>query len=233
MEENIPVSVVTGASRGLGLAIRNHLDGYVIPFSRTKQQWGTFPSAEDIIGGDVSNPDDVRYLFSWVKKKFGRLDNLINCAGIASMNHTLLTPPESARRMLETNVLGSFYCIQEATRLMAKRGYGRIVNFSSIAVPLAIEGEAVYCASKSAVEGLTRVIAKEIALFGITVNTIAPNPIKTDLIKGISQEKIDRILGRQAIKRMGTAEDVINVVDFFLRKESSFITGQTIYLGGV
>jgi 3-oxoacyl-[acyl-carrier protein] reductase len=116
---------------------------------------------------------------------------------------------------------------------MKNRGYGRIVNFTTVAIPLKVEGEAIYVASKSAVLALTEVLARELAEFGITVNAVGPVPIKTDLIQSVPQEQIERLLSRQAISRFGTFEDVANVIDFFLQKESGFITGQNLFLGGV
>jgi 3-oxoacyl-[acyl-carrier protein] reductase len=116
---------------------------------------------------------------------------------------------------------------------MQKRRYGRIVNFTTVAVPLKLAGEAIYAASKAAVESLTHVLARELADFGITVNAIGPVPIETDLIRSVPREKIDRLVSQQAIPRLGTFEDVANVVDFFLQERSSMVTGQTVYLGGV
>jgi len=116
---------------------------------------------------------------------------------------------------------------------MGPRKYGRIVNFTSVAAPLRIKGEAVYAASKSAVDTLTKILSHELGEMNITVNAVGPTPIDTDLIKSVPKEKISAIIEAQAIKRMGSCADVFNVVEFFLRPESSFITGQTVYLGGV
>ena len=116
---------------------------------------------------------------------------------------------------------------------MKNSGYGRIVNFSTVAVSLNLEGEAAYVSSKAAVEALTRVLAREFGEFGITVNSIGPVPIATDLIKGVPSDKIQRIVQMQAIKRMGRYQDISNVTDFFVQKGSDFITGQNIYLGGL
>jgi 3-oxoacyl-[acyl-carrier protein] reductase len=172
-------------------------------------------------------------MFSLIRKREGRLDVLINNAGIASMNHSLLTPIATVNNIMETNFTGTFLFCREAARLMQLNGYGRIVNFTSVAVPLKIEGEAAYAASKAAVISLTQILAREFADFGITVNAIGPAPIKTDLIAGVSQEKLDALIERQAIRRYGEPRDVINVIEFFVDSASDFVTGQVIFMGGV
>jgi 3-oxoacyl-[acyl-carrier protein] reductase len=111
--------------------------------------------------------------------------------------------------------------------------YGRIVNFVTVAVPLKLEGEAIYAASKAAVISLTQVLARELADLGITVNAIGPTPIKTDLVRGVSPDKLNALVDRQAIKRYGEPRDVINVIDFFMQPASDFVTGQVVFLGGV
>lgn len=172
-------------------------------------------------------------MFGDIATNNGRLDVLINNAGIASMNHVLLTSADKAREILETNFIGTFLMCREAARLMKKNQFGRIVNVASVATPLKLEGEAVYAASKAAVISFTQVVAKELASFGITVNAIGPTPIDTDLIKSVPEEKLDHLINMQAIKRRGTFGDVTNLIDFLIRPESDFITGQVIFLGGV
>ena len=149
------------------------------------------------------------------------------------MNHVLLTSVDKAREIIETNFIGTFLMCRESARLMKKNRFGRIVNLASVATPLKLEGEAVYAASKAAVISFTQVVAKELASFGITVNAIGPTPIDTDLIKSVPEEKLDQLINMQAIKRRGTFGDVSNLVDFLIRPESDFITGQVIFLGGV
>jgi 3-oxoacyl-[acyl-carrier protein] reductase len=130
-------------------------------------------------------------------------------------------------------VFGTFVFCREAAKLMQKRRYGRIVNFTTVAVPLKLAGESAYAASKAAVISFTQVIAKELADFGITVNAVGPNPIATDLIAAVPKHKLDALVNAQAVKRLGVCDDVSNVIDFFIKPESGMITGQVIYLGGV
>ncbi len=182
---------------------------------------------------DVADEEAVKKLFNATRKEFGQLDVLINNAGIASMNHSLLTPLSTVERVLNTNVTGTFLFCREAARLMQKKQFGRIVNFATVAVPLKLDGEAIYAASKAAVVSLTEVLAREFAPLGITVNAIGPTPVKTDLIRSVPEDKIQALLDRQAIKRFGEYRDVANVIDFFINAASDFVTGQVIYLGGV
>ncbi|WP_019541564.1 SDR family NAD(P)-dependent oxidoreductase [Selenomonas bovis] len=168
-----------------------------------------------------------------VYKKEHRIDALINNAGAASMNAFVLTPYATAKRVMETNFAGTFLFSREVSKYMIKARKGCIVNYSTVAVALQLEGELIYSASKAAVEQLTHVLAKEIGTFGITVNAIGPTPIDTDLIKNVPKEKIANLMNQQCIKRLGTFQDVKNAIDFYLRPESDFITGQVLYLGGV
>jgi 3-oxoacyl-[acyl-carrier protein] reductase len=182
---------------------------------------------------DVADESAVKDMFVQIRKNERRLDVLINNAGIASMNHSLLTPMTTVKKIIETNFIGTFLLCREAARLMQSRRYGRIANFATVAVPLKLEGEAVYAASKAAVICLTQILAREFAEFGITVNAVGPTPVKTDLIRGVSPEKLDVLISRQAIKRYGEMRDVIRVIDFFIDPASDFVTGQVIYLGGI
>ena len=181
---------------------------------------------------DVADERAVVAMVRDVVTRHGSLDVLINNAGIASMNHSMLTPMETVRRVFSTNVYGSFLFCREAAKAMKRRG-GRIVNFATVATPLKLEGEAVYAASKAAICSLTQILAKEFAPFRVTVNAVGPTPVATDLIRNVPAEKIEALIRSQSIPRLGEYRDIVNVIDFFLRAESDFVTGQTVYLGGV
>ena len=182
---------------------------------------------------NVSDEEKVKGMFAEIGRREGRLDVLINNAGVASMNHVILTPLSTVHRVLNTNVVGTFLFTREAAKLMMKRKWGRIVNFATVATAMKLEGEAIYASSKAAVCSLTEIMARELGDLGITVNAVGPTPTKTDLIKAVPKEKIDRLLEQQAVHRFGEFSDIANVIDFFIRPESDFVTGQVIYLGGI
>ncbi len=182
---------------------------------------------------DVSDEKSVISMVRNIKKKFGKIDVLLNNAGAASMNHILLTPYKTIKETIETNYFGSFLFLREVSKVMLKKKYGRIINFASIATPLKWEGEAAYAASKAAVENLTKIAAKEVAEYGITVNALGSTPVWTDMINRVPKEKLEGILNQQSIKRIGEMKDVSHLCDFLIDEESNFITGQVVYLGGV
>jgi 3-oxoacyl-[acyl-carrier protein] reductase len=229
-----PVTLITGSRKGIGRFLVEHyhrLGHQVVGCSRDKPDWSLENYRHFEL--DVADEKAARTIFTAIRRDYGRLDHLINNAGIASMNHCLLTPASTVQGILATNVVGTFLFCRESAKLMAKRKWGRIVNFTTVATPLKLEGEAIYAASKAAVLSLTEVLARELAPLNITVNAVGPTPIETDLIRSVPKDRMDRLIARQAIQRMGKFEDVANVIDFYLKPESSFITGQNLYLGGV
>jgi len=228
------VILVTGTRKGLGRHLAEHylaLGWRVAGCSRGEASLDHASYTHFSL--DVADEAAVVKMVGAIVGAHGRIDALLNNAGIAAMNHLMLTPQATARRIFDTNVTGSFLFLREVAKAMVRQKSGRIVNFSTVAVPLNLEGEAIYAASKAAVETLTRIAARELGSFGITVNAIGPTPIATDLIKGVPPEKINALIARQAIRRAGEPRDVANVVDFLLRPESDFVTGQVLYLGGV
>lgn len=228
------VVLITGTRKGIGRYLAEHFvrqGALVEGCSRTMPEWELENYTHHCL--DVADETQVKATFSSIRKRRSRLDILINNAGVASMNHILLTPVATVDRIMATNFRGVFLMCREAAKLMQRQRYGRIVNISTIAIPMRLEGEAIYAASKSAVVTFSRILAREVASAGITCNVVAPTPIETDLIRGVPPEKIDAIVNRLAIKRLGRFEDVANVIDFFVKPESDYITGQVIYFGGV
>lgn len=228
------IIIITGTRKGIGryLAEQYLQEGDVVYGCSRRESDLEHPNYHHT-RLDVSQEKDVVAFVRNIYRTHKRIDVLINNAGCASMNHFLLTPYATAQKVFNTNFFGTFLMCREVGRYMVKNKWGRIVNYSTVAVALNLQGELVYSASKVAIEQLTRVLAKEIGESGVTVNAVAPTPIETDLIKNIPIDKLDDLLDRQCIKRFGTFQDVKNVIDFYIRAESDFITAQTIYLGGV
>jgi 3-oxoacyl-[acyl-carrier protein] reductase len=228
-----PVILITGTRKGIGKYLVEYYAerGWLVEgCSREQTDW-TLPGYTHHCT-DVADEKGVCNMLASIRERHGRLDALINNAGIASMNHCLLTPLATAERIFRTNAIGSFLLIRESAKLMKRRNYGRIINLGTVATPLKLEGESMYAASKAAVESMTRILARELAPLGITVNLVGPTPIETDLIRGVPKQKIQAILDQLAIKRLGHFPDVSNAIDFFLRPESDYVTGQILYLGG-
>lgn len=227
------VTLITGASRGLGAFLAEHLlaQGDVV-FGCARGEAALVHDRYTHLQADVTDEEQVRQLFRSIRAQAGRLDVLINNAGTASMNPIALMPVASARKLLKLNFLATFMLTQAAFRLLRSSKAGRVVNVSTVAVPLQLEGEAVYAATKSAVETFTKIAAKEFGKFNITCNAVGPSPIQTRLLENVPQVKLNKLIAEQAIPRWAEPADVANVVDFFLRPESGMITGQVVYLGG-
>jgi 3-oxoacyl-[acyl-carrier protein] reductase len=228
------IVLITGTTKGIGLHLAKHFlekQAIVCGFARSEPSFQH--ERYHHYRGDVTNVDDITRVLKEIRKEFRGLDILINNAGVASMNPSMLMPDATARRILDINVLGVFNMSRESAKLMMKQKYGRIINFSSVAVPMNIEGEAIYASSKAAIETFSKVFAREVASYGITVNVIGPSPILTDLIAKVPEQKIQDLVNKMPLKRLGEFRDVENVIDFFASEASSYITGQVIYLGGV
>ena len=226
--------IITGSRKGIGRYLSEYYlnKGMVVcGFSRRDSDLNH--ENYHHYNADVSDEKLVGKLIRSIKKEFGKVDYLINNAGIASMNHTLLTPLSTVEKIMDTNFKGTFIFSREVSKIMIKEKFGRIINFTTVAVPMNLEGESIYASSKAAVETFTKVLARELGSLGITCNAVGPSPIKTDLIKNVPEGKIQELLSKQAISEFSNLEDVANVTDFFLKEESKMITGQIIYLSGV
>jgi 3-oxoacyl-[acyl-carrier protein] reductase len=228
------VIIITGTRKGLGKMLAEHYLSFGDKVFGCSRRMGSIehPNYKHF-SLDVSSETDVVAMVREVYKTTKRIDVLINNAGVASMNHVLLTPFSTVEKLFATNYFGTFLMCREVSKIMSRQKNGRIVNYSTVAVPLNLEGELVYSSSKAAVEQLTRVLAKELGMNGVTVNAIGPTPISTDLIKNVPENKIQELIEQQSVKRLGIFEDVLNVVDFFIAPQSNFITGQIVYLGGI
>jgi 3-oxoacyl-[acyl-carrier protein] reductase len=152
---------------------------------------------------------------------------------VLTSQYAMIMPASAAQAMVNVNIMATFLVSREAAKMMRKAKWGRIVNVSSMAVCLEPEGDSVYAACKAAVTTLSNVMAKEFASLNITCNTLGITAIETDMLRQLPRDKIDQVVAGIPIPRFATADDILNVVDFFASERSSYITAQTVYLGGV
>lgn len=228
------VIIITGTSRGIGRFLADrYLESGAEVFGCSRRKSSISHPGYRHFELDVSDEKSALKMVREAGRSAGKIDALVNNAGIAAMNHIATTPLSQAKKIFDTNFFGAFVFCRETAKIMERKGGGAIVNFSTVAVPFNLEGEAAYAASKAAVECFTRVCAREFGAKGVRVNAVGPTPVRTDLTKAVPEEKINALLARQAIPRWGEFEDVANAVDFLINEKSAFITGQTVYLGGV
>ncbi len=222
--------IVTGASRGLGRAICDRLiETGLQVFGLARNIDGLpFPA----MACDVGNHDDVKAVARELRKQKADVTGLINVAGVAAMNLAVTTPQATVEKVIRINLIGTIYCCQLLAPLMLRNANGSIINFSTIAVSLGLKGESIYVASKSGVEGFSRSFAREMADFGVNVNCIAPGPIDTALLRGISSEQINKIVAQQIIQKQYTPDAVCDIVELLLDPRSSAITGEVLNVGG-
>jgi len=223
--------VVTGASRGLGRSISERLasKGYEIcGVART-----VFPASFELASVDVASEAQVREFARAIRDRGIPVTCLINAAGVAAMNLALMAPPATVRSLVATNLFGTMFMCQSIAPLMIRAGGGSIINFSTIAVSLALAGESAYVASKAGVEAYSRTLARELARHSISVNCIAPGPIDTELLRGVSAEQRSSVVGQQIIQRQFEAQDVCDVVELMIDPRSRSLTGHVLHIGGV
>lgn len=222
--------VVTGASKGLGRAICERL------IAKNISVLGLARNVEDLpfssLSCDVSSYNSVKAIAQQLKKDRAKITGLINAAGIASMNLAVTTPQSVVQRIINTNLLGTIYCCQLIAPLMLRNKEGSIINFSTIAVALGLKGESVYAASKAGVEGFTRSFAREMADFNVRVNCIAPGPIDTNLLKGVTTDQINKIVSQQIIPKQFKPDAVADLVELLIDSRSSSLSGQVLHVGG-
>jgi len=231
---DLPIILITGDTRGIGLMLVNHYStkGYfVVGCGRSAPQQNI--SNYEHFQVDISKENEVKKMFVGIRHKYGKIDVVINNAGLSSQNFALLMTAEHLRTVLETNVLGTMYVTQEAVKIMQRKKYGRIVNISSIHVKLATKGTSVYGASKKYIEHFSRVLSKEMGQNGITINTVGLSFVKeSGMLKEIKQNAIDKMSSDLFLDPLIDIEDVIYCIDFFISPKADFLSGQTLYAAG-
>ena len=223
--------ILTGASRGLGQAITERLieiGEEVIGLARNTSGMNI-----DALECDVSDYAYVKNVSREIKRMKKQVKAFINAAGLASMNMAVTTNKFTVQKLIQTNPVGTIYCCQLFAPIMLRQKYGSFINFSTIAVALVLEGEYVCVASKAGVESFSRTFAREMADFDVRVNCIAPGPIRTDLLKGTTENQIDRITSQQIIRKQFQKSDVCDLVELLIDEKAASLSGQILNVGGV
>jgi 3-oxoacyl-[acyl-carrier protein] reductase len=239
MNQHVPIydgklALVTGSRRGIGRLVAEHIlhnGGKVLGFARglssiEHPEYFHFQV-------DVGDPTSVQRAFIDLKKIADSIHIVVNNAAVLTSQYAMIMPPVQAQAMINTNLLGAFWVSREASKLMRKNKWGRIINVGSMAVSLEPIGDSIYAASKAGLITLTNVMAKELAPLNITCNTVSLTAINTDMLSQLPRDKIDDIISGLPIPRYAEPDDIFNVIDFLASERSSYITAQNICMGGV
>lgn len=239
-------AVVTGSSRGIGRAVAYALAEAGFDVCVNCSSESSLPAARELaaeleadcgvraiaVAANVADAAEAAALIDAAHETFGRIDVLVNNAGITRDGLLARMKEEDFDAVVNVNLKGTFNCCKAAAQRMMKQRYGRIVNMSSVVGVAGNAGQANYAASKAGVIGLTKSIARELAARNITCNAVAPGFISTDMTDALSDKQREAIVGRIASKRLGGPEDVAALVRFLASEEAGYITGQTICIDG-
>src|SRR5438477_1111091 len=236
------VAFVTGSSRGIGRATALALQqaGFDIVVASFEVEKNEEVAAEIRAAGgqamtsnlNLTSLDSVRASIADAYKQFGRIDVLVNNAGVTKDGLAMRMKPDDWNLVLQINLTGAFYAAQQVLPAMVKQRSGRIINIASVVGQAGNAGQANYVSSKAGIIGLTKALAQEVASRSITVNAVAPGFIETDMTAVLPQEVRDKMLAAIPLKRMGRPEDVANAVKFLASDEAAYITGHVISVNG-
>jgi 3-oxoacyl-[acyl-carrier protein] reductase len=226
--------LVTGASRGIGRMLVDHFlaegaDVAGISRGGSELEHERYHHHEL----DVSDARAVQMAVARIGKQLPSLDIVVNNAAVLTSQYAMIMPPQNAQAMVDVNLLGTFYVSREAAKLMRKAKTGRIINVGSMAASLEPVGDSLYAACKAGVSVLAGVMAKEFSSFNVTCNTLGVTAIETDMLAQLPRETIDGIIAELPVPRYAEPDDIFNVVDFFASDRSSYVTAQTVFLGGI
>ena len=239
-------AVVTGSSRGIGRAVAEELAraGFDVCVNCSSERGlsGVQQLADQLaaehgvraiaVAANVADAAEAEALVAAAHEAFGRVDALVNNAGITRDGLIARMKEEDFDAVIDVNLKGTFNCCKAAAQRMMKQRYGRIVNLSSVVGVAGNAGQANYAASKAGVIGLTKSLARELAARNVTANAVAPGFIATDMTDALSEKQREAILGRIAAKRLGAPEDVAALVRFLASEEAGYITGQVVCIDG-
>ncbi|HEU4488241.1 MAG TPA: beta-ketoacyl-ACP reductase [Actinomycetota bacterium] len=235
------VALVTGGTRGIGLAISERLiergvrvaAGYSRDAEAAKRLVDAHAGAEiSIHQGNIGRADDCERVINEVIEQHGQLDILVNNAGINIDKTVRKMTPEEWDQVVHVNLSGAFYLSSSVLNHMLERKYGRIINISSVIGLMGNVGQANYAAAKSGLFGLTMSLALETATKGVTVNSIAPGFIETEMVSALPEKALEKIIAQIPVGRLGRADEVARVVEFLADPDSSYITGEVYGING-
>lgn len=237
------VVIVTGGSRGIGRAVclRFAQEGVHIVLNYTANEAAAeevavlcraFGVTAIIVKADVSKSEECEALFARALTINGRVDILVNNAGITKDGLIIRMKEEDFDAVIDVNLKGTFLCMKNAAKIMMKQRYGRIINMSSVIGIRGNAGQVNYAASKAGIIGMTKSLAKELASRGVTVNAVAPGMIETDMTNILSEKIKEEVVKEIPVQYMGKPEDVAEVVAFFAKEETSYVTGQILCVDG-
>ena len=237
------IALVTGGSRGIGQAIALRLasDGHAVAVNYAANSAAADGVVDTIVaaGGtavavqaDVGDTDAVSAMFETVEERLGKVEVLVNNAGITRDDLLLRMGPEAWDQVIETNLRSVYLCSRAAMRGMLRSRWGRIISVSSISGISGNPGQANYAASKAGIIGFSKSIAREIGSRNITVNVVAPGFIETDMTEGLGSEIADEVASRAAVGRLGRPEEVAAAVGYLASDDAAYVTGQTLVVDG-
>ncbi len=234
------VAFVTGGAKGIGEAIVKRLlnDGYKVAFTYNKSEENAQTLCAELGANskvyklDITDSNAVKSVVQDIEKNFGEIAVLVNNAGVAQQALFTDITDEMWHRMIETNLSGAFYCSRAVLKYMINRKSGKIINIASIWGETGGSCEVHYSASKSGLIGMTKALAKEVGLSGITVNSVSPGVILTEMTSHFDDETMNSLKEETPLNRIGTPEDVAGAVSFLASKDADFITGQNISVNG-
>lgn len=227
-------ALVTGSRRGVGRLITEHLLQHGAQVAGFARGVATFEHPNYVhFQVDVSDPAAVQKGFAALKKITEVVHIVVNNAAVLTSQYAMIMPPAAAQAMINTNLLGTFMVSREASKMMRKSKWGRIINIGSMAASLEPIGDSVYAACKAGVSTLANVMARELAPLNVTCNTLGVSGIQSDMLAQLPKDKIDAVIACLPLPRFAEPDDILNVIDFFASDRSSYITAQTVFLGGV
>ena len=227
-------ALVTGSRRGVGKLIADHFleqGASVVGFAK-----GTSTiehAAYHHVQVDLADAVAIGPAFASLRQSATTIDIVVNNAAVLTSQYAMIMPPGAAQAMVNVNLLAPFLVSREAAKMMRKTKWGRIINIGSMAASLEPVGDSIYAATKAGLSTLTNVMAKEFGSMNVTCNTLAITAIDTDMLSQVPRDKIEAIIAGLPIPRFANPDDILNIIDFFASERSSYITAQTIFMGGV